>query len=285
MGKFLTLKTISHGSEEKSMYSHIGGILRYDYVLGNLKKYSNRGGKFLDIGCGQGAYVIEASKLFNRIVGLDISPANIKFCKKRLRESKMRNCTFLVGNVTKLPFPNEKFSVISISEVLEHLSPSQINYTLREAKRVLCTEGILLITVPSIFLDYKANKENVYRNILLSFKQVVPYKRNILERRSNRKGVFHNFFTKKEIENIVSSSGFKVLKLCHIVKWPVIVGIFIPTPTKNLLSIFFNNPIRDFKESDNVLSLPDPTKITKIHKFFELLPFLGNHIFISAINK
>lgn len=278
---------VSRGSEETSMYKHIGGLLRYSYVVNALKKNKDKHGVFLDIGCGQGAYTIEACKLFSRSIGIDISPDNIDFCKKTVKRWRLRKALFLVEDANNIPFSDVSFFVVLISEVLEHLSPSKINHVLTETRRVLMPNGVLLITIPSIFLDYKVNRESLFKDALFSFKEVIPNKNSILKRRSEKKGAFHNFFTKKEIENILCRSGFRVLKSCYIVKWPIVAS-FTPAPIRKIKSLFsnsFGDPVADFKESYRILCLPDLTGISKIHRFFELLPFFGNHIFISAIRK
>lgn len=274
---------VSQGSEETSMYRHIGGLLRYSYVVNAFKNYQDKAGVFLDIGCGQGAYTIEASKFFNRSVGIDISPDNINFCKKRVKEFRLEKLLFSTGDASNIPLPDESYFVVLISEVLEHLPPSKVSNVLMETTRVLIPNGVLLITIPSIFLDYKLNKEGLFQNIILSFKKTVPNKKIILKKRVRKKGAFHNFFTKKEIEYIVASTGFKIFKNQYIVKFPCI-GYFIPRPIKRLVkSILYtssNNETR--KELSKITSFPGSNRITKFHKLFEAFPFLGNHIFIGA---
>ena len=64
-----------------------------------------------------------------------------------------------------LPFEDASFDVIYSSRFLEHLSPIQASFVLKEAKRILKKDGILRIVVPdleNICREYLHVLENVY---------------------------------------------------------------------------------------------------------------------------
>ena len=64
-----------------------------------------------------------------------------------------------------LPFEDASFDVIYSSHFLEHLSPIQASFVLKEAKRILKKDGILRIVVPdleNICREYLHVLENVY---------------------------------------------------------------------------------------------------------------------------
>lgn len=102
--------------------------------------------RVLDAGCGEGFYVMLLDELYGgEVVGLDFDPEILKLAKKWIKEKP--NVKLIEGDVTKLPFKNESFDKIILSEVLEHVPDDQ--KALTEMYRVLKPGGILGITVPN----------------------------------------------------------------------------------------------------------------------------------------
>jgi len=101
--------------------------------------------KILDVGCGNGNLLEMINRASPRVqlVGLDFSPGLLKNARIRLK-NKAR---LVNGDALALPFSNNEFDVVILSEVLEHLSnPSK---GLAEAKRVLKKNGRFLLTFPN----------------------------------------------------------------------------------------------------------------------------------------
>lgn len=95
----------------------------------------------LDAGCGEGSHLDQVIKKLNSKteheyegVGMDISKEGIQIASRQYPD-----CTWCVGDLTRIPFMAEKFNVI-----LNILSPS--NY--KEFGRLLTNSGILIKVVP-----------------------------------------------------------------------------------------------------------------------------------------
>lgn len=102
--------------------------------------------KVLDAGCGEGFYVMLLAELYGcQIVGLDNDPEILNRAKKWIGEKE--GIKFIVGDVTELPFENESFDKIILSEVLEHIPDDK--KALAEVYRALKPGGVLGITVPN----------------------------------------------------------------------------------------------------------------------------------------
>lgn len=102
--------------------------------------------KVLDAGCGEGFYLVLLDELYGcQVVGLDNDPKILERAKKWVKEKS--NIKFAVGDVTNLPFENESFDKIILSEVLEHVPDDK--KALSEVYRVLKKGGVLGITVPN----------------------------------------------------------------------------------------------------------------------------------------
>jgi ubiquinone/menaquinone biosynthesis C-methylase UbiE len=111
----------------------------FNAIKNNLTKFH---GNLLDVGCGQmpyRGYILENSNVDN-YVGLDIETAII-YDKKIQPDVKW--------NGKKMPFDDEIFDVIFMTEVLEHVyTPKQL---LKECCRVLKKDGIIFFTVPFVW--------------------------------------------------------------------------------------------------------------------------------------
>ena len=97
----------------------------------------------LDCGCGLGFYLMAIRELRSnaRLTGLDPDAGRLRFL-----EGLGLNAQAVVGDAHALPFEDESFDGVLMSEVLEHLRDDERG--LREAFRVLRPGGVLAISVP-----------------------------------------------------------------------------------------------------------------------------------------
>jgi ubiquinone/menaquinone biosynthesis C-methylase UbiE len=99
--------------------------------------------RVLDAACGTGRHTMALCKEGFNVVGLDVSP-------NLLRMAKNKGALWLVrGDLRALPFKAEAFSaIISVDNSFGYLpSKEQDQNSLVEARRVLRSEGILLLDV------------------------------------------------------------------------------------------------------------------------------------------
>ncbi len=110
------------------------------------------GYKILDIGCGSGRHVCEASR-FNQVVsiGADIDPQEVAQARKRLTwHQEVGECRGVwetcVTDITHLPFQADSFDLVICSEILEHVHDQGI--AVNEIIRVLKPNKNLVVSVP-----------------------------------------------------------------------------------------------------------------------------------------
>ncbi len=98
---------------------------------------------FLDLGCGTGAAVRDASGVVRRAVGIDLSPAMI--AEARMLSDGLENAEFVLGDVSEdaLPFEDGEFTTLLCSTAFHHF-PQQLR-TIGEMARVLAPGGRLVI--------------------------------------------------------------------------------------------------------------------------------------------
>jgi SAM-dependent methyltransferase len=111
------------------------------------------GDRILDMGCGTGRHVGEASRIKRvKAVGSDISFDDVVQARKRVQDLQDWGehgggiSVFLVSDITRLPFADDFFDLVICSEVLEHI-PDQ-HRAVRELTRVLKPGGNLVVSVP-----------------------------------------------------------------------------------------------------------------------------------------
>lgn len=99
-------------------------------------------GAILDIGCGEGITLerLVASYPHKRVVGIDALKENVEI-------GRAHGLPVLQADVFHLPLTSQSVDCALLLEVLEHLDEPAA--ALREIKRVLKAEGILVIVVPN----------------------------------------------------------------------------------------------------------------------------------------
>jgi ubiquinone/menaquinone biosynthesis C-methylase UbiE len=110
----------------------------------------------LDIACGEGYGSNLLAENAEVVIGVDIDQLTIDAARSKYTK---QNLKFQSGSVTEIPLPNNFFDVAISFETIEHTD--QHGEMLREIKRVLKKDGILIISTPD--KDYFA-QFNTYNN-------------------------------------------------------------------------------------------------------------------------
>jgi SAM-dependent methyltransferase len=111
------------------------------------------GDPVLDIGCGAGRHAFELYRRGARVTALDLNADDVTSVNTMFAamaeagEGGPGGSAIAVrGDARRLPFPDGAFSVIVLSEVLEHIPDDRS--VIAEAARVLRPGGTLAVTVP-----------------------------------------------------------------------------------------------------------------------------------------
>jgi len=163
-----------------------------------IERYA-KGKKLLDVGCGIGIFLKVARDRNWDCFGMDISPKAVEFAKRRL------DLPIQVGTLEEGIFINEKFDVITMWDVIEHLyDPAR---TLREIYLRLNKGGILVIrTINEDFLFRKIAKK-VFKVTfgLINFLPKYFYYQDHLF-----------YFSSRVLSNLLKISGpFEIIEIQH----------------------------------------------------------------------
>jgi ubiquinone/menaquinone biosynthesis C-methylase UbiE len=96
----------------------------------------------LDMGCGSGAGLIELSRHFEVVVGIDPSLPSLLMGQKALSERNIHNVRLFRGFAQNIPFPRATFDFIVAQNTLEHVF--ELEPVVSETHRVLARGGVFV---------------------------------------------------------------------------------------------------------------------------------------------
>jgi SAM-dependent methyltransferase len=133
------------GEDRKSLSSYKKILLWFFYLAYrsrlNIIPYSGEG-KILDIGCGNGRYLTAMKKQGWQTYGIEINSKASKYAREEL------HLDVSTGDLLNCKYQDKFFDVITMWHSLEHLYEPIL--TLKEVKRILKDDGLLVIAVPNI---------------------------------------------------------------------------------------------------------------------------------------
>lgn len=117
-----------------------------------------KGNKVLDIGTGNGdflKFIIDNCSMITSAIGIDVKDSILKSARENLNDTRIK---FINAKCDLLPFEDNSFNIIGISNVLHHLRHKQI--CIGEISRVLCQGDFILVNeqIP----DIRSEKQKVY---------------------------------------------------------------------------------------------------------------------------
>lgn len=218
---------VNYEEDKSASASYLKMYLRWLKTLG-----FPEGSKLLDVGAANGFFIDLAGQHGFNSAGIELSQDAVLWAKKLGRNVSQ-------GDAMQIS-PNQKFDVITVLDVLEHISQPQ-DFILK-IKANINLGGVLLINVPnvgSLFAKLCGKKWHSY----------VPPEHLF-------------YFNKKSLSVLLSSNGFEIIKIKSIVKTFKLSYIYktvlnspqIPIKLRKFLGLL--NPIMDSRLGKIKLCLP-----------------------------
>lgn len=157
-------------------------VKSYNKLLDEFDKYRTTG-NILDMGCGQGDFLVEAKKRNWNVYGSEYSEAAVKLCKSR-------GINMYQGDLSQNIFNGITFDVITSFEVIEHINNPQDMMSIVEYK--LKDKGLFYCTTPNF-------------NALLRYLEKDKFKMIVYPEHIS-------FYTKKSLSHLGNKYNFKALK-------------------------------------------------------------------------
>jgi ubiquinone/menaquinone biosynthesis C-methylase UbiE len=97
----------------------------------------------LDVACGPGIVACAFAHIARHATGIDLTPAMLEQARKTQAELGLTNMTWDQGDVTRLPYRDGQFDVVTCRYVFHHLTDPLV--VLREMARVCRTGGRVVV--------------------------------------------------------------------------------------------------------------------------------------------
>lgn len=120
---------------------------RLDNAYDRLTAHIKKGQRVLDIGCGTGALTLRAARKGARVTGIDINPQMLEIAQKQIAKAGVASNVELreMGIAELETEKSHRYDVVMSGLCFSELSEDEINYALKEIRRLLKPGGILLI--------------------------------------------------------------------------------------------------------------------------------------------
>lgn len=167
-------------------------------------EYDNK--KILDVGCNTGILLVPLLERGIDAHGIDISKSDVAKVKEKLSERSLPDRCVKVADAKKIPFPDNFFDLVILSDVLEHVSSPES--AAKEAIRVTKPGGRVYVTVP-----------NAWHPVVK-----YPWVRKLLTGREDVDEHLDVPYSKQKLTSLFPKN--KIIELSNIGFWSEIFGIF-----------------------------------------------------------
>lgn len=218
-----------------------------------VRKYK-QSGRLLDVGCGNGDFLLQISRQGFEVYGLDVSPESCRLTRSRLNLDG-DTVRILNQSVMECNLAEHYFEVITLWHVFEHLSnPGK---ALDKLHRLIKTDGVLVIEIP--------NFNSVNRLIFGKYYFHMEIPRHI----------FH--YSRRTIKDLLERSGFEVIRTSQL-------RLSFPLSSFHSFQMWLKNKTinKPLLFSLTILAMPLFLAVSAVNY---LLPFWGDDLLIYARPK
>lgn len=117
---------------------------RNDFVLNVLEERESTR-KFLDVGCGTGELVCEASRRGIDSTGVDYAAEMVQLAETKAGDEGVPDAKFVCASIFELPIEDGEFDLISANGFIEYISLEQLNSFAGLAARALAPGGSFVV--------------------------------------------------------------------------------------------------------------------------------------------
>jgi SAM-dependent methyltransferase len=225
--------------EERYIVTYWYSLARFYLVLGLLRPFAEDGSHLLEVGCASGYYATAYARAGGRVTGIDISSAGVQTAARRAGEARVGDrCRFVKADMRKLPFPDDEFDAVVMTEVLEHVREQRL--ALSEALRVLRPGGALFLTTPHAFDELPWWRRLRHRNAQTPEAAGVAIERLGRNEIVAAAGIehepyFHDAFTYSQLRELMPPNGSVVeLRSLYFMPPGLTLGASLPRPLRRL---------------------------------------------------
>lgn len=154
--------------------------------------------KVLDVGCGNGKYLVFLKSLGFETAGLDSSPTAVEMTKENLNDNSDIRCVDMYED----NLPKSKYDLVISIAAIHHGLKRQVRDAIKHIHGALVSGGYFFITLPD-------NEGSAHWVMMTNHREIEPGTRIPLS--GPEKDLPHSAFTREEIEEMFSD--FKKIDL------------------------------------------------------------------------
>lgn len=186
------LETVTNKIEKTNWYFNFHYYRLIEIINSILsKKTNNEKERALELGIWPGYLALSLEKIGFDVSGIDLDSSRIKkhFSPLKIKDYDLNN------NPLKIPFPDNHFKWVIVSEVIEHINPNNLTNLFLEINRLLENNGFAIITTPN-------------RNSLHNF----IFRKKMQSNLKNGHGHLREY-SHQELQNTIKKSSLKIIKI------------------------------------------------------------------------
>jgi ubiquinone/menaquinone biosynthesis C-methylase UbiE len=147
MGTYVLMKILESAPSRYDRGIRILTLGGLDKVYDRLASHIRREHKVIDLGCGTAALTLRAAQKGAKVKGIDINPQMLEIAQKRATETGLaQNIELCEMGVAELGSEeSENYDVVTSGLCFSELTEDELDYTLKEVKRILKKGGLLLV--------------------------------------------------------------------------------------------------------------------------------------------
>ncbi len=131
-----------------------------EFYIDYLRKFKNIGDgtRVLEIGCGEGGNLLPFAEAGCSVTGIDLAANKIANAKEYFAKRNMPG-EFISGNFLNMPARDDRFDIVLIHDVIEHIEPDDKPAFFSGIKRFLKTDGIVFFGFPAWQMPFGGHQQ------------------------------------------------------------------------------------------------------------------------------
>lgn len=131
-----------------------------EFYIDYLRKFKNVGAgtRVLEIGCGEGGNLLPLAEAGCSVTGIDLATNKIEHAKEYFGKMNMSG-EFISGNFLNMPPREDRFDIVLIHDVIEHIEPEDKPAFFLGLKKFLMPDGIVFFGFPAWQMPFGGHQQ------------------------------------------------------------------------------------------------------------------------------
>lgn len=195
-----------------------------EFYIDYLRKFKNIGDgtRVLEIGCGEGGNLLPFAEAGCCVTGIDLATNKIENAKEYFAKRNMPG-EFISGNFLNMPARDDRFDIVLIHDVIEHIEPDDKPAFFSGIKKFLKPDGIVFFGFPAWQMPFGGHQQicrsgvcskipfmhllpaSLYRGYLRIFKEDPAKIEELLSIKRSK-------MTPEKFERLCRETGFQIVE-------------------------------------------------------------------------